>query len=185
MTIGEKIKHLRKSNNMTLDEVADKISCAKNTISRYENNLRTPKINTLIELANIFNVSLDYFDNSFCNSSISTINFGDRLKLLREDLGLTQKELASVLLISPSTIGMYEQNYRMPDSEMLIRIADLFKVSVDYLLGRVNPYVSIDESKMLTLEIKTIVNYLKDKKITQKKMKLIKAFIDALFDDEE
>lgn len=61
-----------------------------------------------------------------------------RLKSLREDADLSQKELAKSLGVSPSTIGMYESKKRTPDSEMLARICDFFNITVDYLLGRSN-----------------------------------------------
>lgn len=60
--------------------------------------------------------------------------FGKKLKILRKKLGITQASLAKKLGISPSTVGMYEQGRREPDSTMLIKIADLFDVSVDYLI---------------------------------------------------
>lgn len=59
---------------------------------------------------------------------------GRKLKSLRENKGLLQKELADKLKISASTIGMYEQNRREPDNETLKKIAEYFKVSTDYLL---------------------------------------------------
>lgn len=66
------------------------------------------------------------------------MQFGDRLKELREEKELKQAELANLFNISPSTIGMYEQNRRTPDFALLNSIADYFGVSVDYLLGRTN-----------------------------------------------
>lgn len=60
-----------------------------------------------------------------------------RLRELREEKGLTQKELAQALgLNSKSTITNYEQNSRDPDYETLIKIAKYFGVSVDFLLGQ-------------------------------------------------
>lgn len=47
---------------------------------------------------------------------------------------LTQAELAQLLGISPSTVGMYEQNRRKPDFKTLIKISEIFGVDVDYLL---------------------------------------------------
>ena len=57
------------------------------------------------------------------------------LKELRESKGLTQSELAKLLSVSPSSIGMYEQGRREPDSETLRRISSFFNVTIDYLLG--------------------------------------------------
>ncbi|AFK85862.1 MULTISPECIES: helix-turn-helix domain-containing protein [Thermoanaerobacterium] len=60
----------------------------------------------------------------------------DKLKTLRNEKKLTQRELAKLLNLSPSTIAMYEIGQRFPDPETLQKIADFFDVSVDYLLGR-------------------------------------------------
>lgn len=62
--------------------------------------------------------------------------FSKILRELRIDNDLSQKDLANILGISPSTVAMYEQGRRTPDNEMLTKIADYFKVPVDYLLGR-------------------------------------------------
>ncbi len=61
--------------------------------------------------------------------------FGECLKKLRKKMKLTQTALAGKLGVSPSTIGMYEQGRREPDSRMLIKIANFFGVSVDYLIN--------------------------------------------------
>jgi len=60
----------------------------------------------------------------------------DKLKQLRKEKEKTQEDLAAVLQVSPSTIGMYEQGRRIPDTDKLNKLADYFEVSVDYLLGR-------------------------------------------------
>lgn len=62
--------------------------------------------------------------------------FGDVLKDLRKKKGVTQIQLAKNLEISNGTIGNWEINARQPDHDMLVKIADYFSVSVDYLLGR-------------------------------------------------
>lgn len=58
------------------------------------------------------------------------------LKELRNKKGMTQADLSALLSVSPSTVGMWEQGRREPDYEYLTRIADIFEVSADYLLGR-------------------------------------------------
>jgi len=62
--------------------------------------------------------------------------FPQRLKLLREEKQLYQKDLAKALDLSRSTITAYESGKREPDQNTLNRIANLFDVSVDYLMGR-------------------------------------------------
>lgn len=61
---------------------------------------------------------------------------GDRLKELREDKQITQSELAEILKVSRQTISSYELNLTEPTFETLVKIADIFGVSTDYLLGR-------------------------------------------------
>jgi transcriptional regulator with XRE-family HTH domain len=60
----------------------------------------------------------------------------ERLKELRNERGINQRDLASYLNLSPSTIAMYETGQRVPDAETLGKIADYFQTSVDWLLGR-------------------------------------------------
>lgn len=58
-----------------------------------------------------------------------------RLKQLRTKRGMSQSELGKIIGVSPSTIGMYEQERRLPEVPTLKRLASFFNVSVDYLLG--------------------------------------------------
>lgn len=63
-------------------------------------------------------------------------NFYKRLKHLRTINHLTQLELANMLNIERSTLSSYETGRRYPTLVILIRVADVFDVSVDYLIGR-------------------------------------------------
>lgn len=78
---------------------------------------------------------------------------GDKLKALRIKKGLKQSELAEKLGLSSSAVGMYEQNRRKPDSEILLKYAEIFDVSVDYILGN-----DSGESKELMEEIRKFVS---------------------------
>lgn len=62
-------------------------------------------------------------------------NFGDRLKQLRSQAGLTQKELAERIGITKSVVSFYELRERTPSPEVLIKLAAVFHCSTDYLLG--------------------------------------------------
>lgn len=61
-----------------------------------------------------------------------------RLKQIREARGKMQKEAANELGIGLSTFSQYETGKREPDYSTLVRIADYFNCSIDYLLGRVD-----------------------------------------------
>ncbi len=58
-----------------------------------------------------------------------------RLRDLREDLDLTQKELAEFLHIKQNTYSQYENGQRQLPIDVLIKLAKYYKVSTDYILG--------------------------------------------------
>ena len=64
--------------------------------------------------------------------------FGKRLKELRKANGYTIEQFADMVGISKSTLGYYENDKRMPDIEILARIANVLNVNADYLIGRTN-----------------------------------------------
>lgn len=82
------------------------------------------------------------------------VDFGPRLKKLRTQMGLTQKQLAERLGITKSVVSYYELQERYPSPEILVKLAHIFHVSTDYLLGvEISQYLDIsdldDEDKLL------------------------------------
>ena len=73
--------------------------------------------------------------------------FGKRLKELRKANGYTIEQFAEAVGISKSTVGYYENNNRMPDIEILSRIADVLNVSADYLIGKTNTTATKGKTK--------------------------------------
>lgn len=88
-----------------------------------------------------------------------------RIKELRKKSGYTQKELAHLLGIGQTTVANYEQGTRIPDTEKLNKIADLFDITLDYLLGRtgnkspVNKVVKRKEIEIVSVQ-KIYLDYL-------------------------
>ena len=60
---------------------------------------------------------------------------GERIKELRKARRMTQNEFAERINVTKSTVSAYENGSRLPSYDVLIRIARLFKVSTDHLLG--------------------------------------------------
>lgn len=63
------------------------------------------------------------------------VNFGNKLRTLRKEAGMTQTELARLLNISKSVVSYYELQERTPSPDVLVQLAEVFHVTTDYLLG--------------------------------------------------
>ena len=60
----------------------------------------------------------------------------NKIKELRIKAGMTQSELSSLLGIAQNTLSYWEQNKYQPDNDTLLKLANIFNVTLDYLLGR-------------------------------------------------
>ena len=76
---------------------------------------------------------------------------GERLSELRKDIGLSQGELAERLGLAASTISAYERGVNEPDDETKLRIAELFNISLDYLLGAIDEELPLHRRGVLQL----------------------------------
>lgn len=63
------------------------------------------------------------------------MEFYQILRNLRKDYNYTQEQLGKIIGVSAGSIGLYEQNRREPDNDTMKKIAKVFNVSIDYLLG--------------------------------------------------
>ena len=68
-----------------------------------------------------------------------------RIRELREDHDLTQRQIAAILNITQPQYFRYEQGYRDVPTDILITLADLYKTSTDYILGRTNNPASYEK----------------------------------------
>ncbi len=66
------------------------------------------------------------------------VDFSQRLKQLRKDKHMTQAQVAARIGVTASMVSSYETDIRLPSYEVMVQIADLFGVTVDYLLCRQN-----------------------------------------------
>lgn len=80
--------------------------------------------------------------------------FGSRLRDLRNEKKLTQDDLGKMLNVSGKTIGAWERDSRQPNIEAINKIASIFNVSTDYLLG--NPE-KISNTKTADIEDDSII----------------------------
>lgn len=88
------------------------------------------------------------------------VDFGNTLKTLRLKENMTQAQLAQKLGLTKSVVSAYETGLRMPSYDVLLHIAQIFKVSTDYLLGLEHPQ-EIDLSGLSTEEVAALLNLIK------------------------
>lgn len=120
--------------------------------------------------------------------------FSKRLKQLREEKGWLQSELAVKIDLSSSAISMYERGERDPDTETLKKLASLFDVTTDYLLGLDNEPTKLDNranylymASSSKIDLATLAK-MDDKtreKITKTMNNLIKDFYEEFGDNKE
>ena len=65
------------------------------------------------------------------------MDLSENLKLLRRQTGIGQAKLAEMIGISPKTVSHWETGYTEPSVDELIKLADVFDVSIDELVGRI------------------------------------------------
>lgn len=81
------------------------------------------------------------------------MSFKTRLKQLRKERNINQRELSEYLKVAPSTISMYENGQREPNFEVLEVLADFFNVDMNYLLGKTDKTTKLIIDKPQGLKI--------------------------------
>lgn len=86
---------------------------------------------------------------------------GERIRELRAEKGLLQRELATVIHVAPNTISQFESGKANPSYEVLISLATFFDVSTDYLLGRTDDFgnvVSTAQAQTYSADVQELVD---------------------------
>jgi transcriptional regulator with XRE-family HTH domain len=111
---------------------------------------------------------------------VDMTSFGDRLQFLIKSNGITQKDLADTLNVKRGSVSNWVTNRRFPDAETLIKIADYFHVTIDFLLRGADEYLnkeydeisslykkysdlSEDDKELIDTMIQTMIKKRKDK----------------------
>ena len=112
----------------------------------------------------------------------------NRIKELRKENGISQKVMAQNLGIAQNTLSTWEVGRYDPDNDNLIKIADFFQVSIDYLLGRSDekkPAIPKDDEPAADeIVVRSRNGDIIKKQYTEKQMKIILKLIDSIDDDD-
>lgn len=109
------------------------------------------------------------------------MSIGDRIKELREQAGLSRKELAAKLGITPAAVSHYEQGLNSPKDTILIKIFEVLRCDANYLFQ--------DDMKQSYRAFTTTIQeqdmLIKIRTLPDKEQRIIKSIIDAFYDVNE
>ncbi|KRL81769.1 helix-turn-helix domain-containing protein [Ligilactobacillus equi] len=109
--------------------------------------------------------------------------FSDKLTNLRENRGWSKKYVADKIHIKPQTYGNYEYGIRQPDFETLSKIASLYEVTTDYLLGRDGKEENSADTKDLAKIMDSIMTY-NGKELNQHDKDVVEGLISAYLNNK-
>lgn len=97
----------------------------------------------------------------YWKEGIKMVDFGEQIRALRLNAGLTQQQLANKLGITKSTVSYYEQAVRFPSTDVIISLAEVFHITTDQLLGLEPKSQALDVTDLSEEDIEFLQNAVK------------------------
>ncbi len=144
MIYSERIRNIREYEGIKQVEIAKYLELDPIIYGHYEREETIMPLKHLIKVCNYLNVSIDYVlgfsENKNLNfkKQFNKINAGKRLKEFRKELKYTQSKFANIFNTTQSVIAGYENGTYLISLYLLCDICKKYKVSADYLLGRID-----------------------------------------------
>jgi transcriptional regulator with XRE-family HTH domain len=137
VNFAQRLRELREKRGITQEMLSEALGIARASIAGYETKLRIPRQKTLRDIAEYFDVTIDYllgYDED-ATEDIEPTGFPQRLKATRESKGWTQKKVADAIGISQQFYGRFEKGTGEPNIKSLSRLSEVLAVSLDYLIN--------------------------------------------------
>ena len=138
-----RLKDIREDHDLTQEEMASIIGTKRSTYSLWELGINIIPLDSLNKFANYFKLNVDYIlsltDERVINKNHDNLNFqdlGKKIKKIRKDNGLSQKELADILKVSQPCVNKYEQGKIEIPLDSLYKFSVRFNVSLDDLIKK-------------------------------------------------
>lgn len=163
--IGIRIRELRSEYTMTQKKLANRLALTPKMVSFYELGQRTPPMDIILKLSDIFNVSTDYLIGKVNEKSNYNLSVAHKIKILRTKFQDTADELAEYLNISAAEYKLIEAGKKKPAGDILKLLSLCYEVPSDYLTDSLN-----NQSDYQALEIQNIVKEL----LPEEKIQVIK-----------
>lgn len=142
MTIGERIRIIRKQKGLTQKELAKMVELSANAMINYETNKRTPSLEAIDRIAVALGVEptdlIKGHEQSQERQNNTTGVLGGIIRDIRKKQGLTQQELAAKAEISRNALINYEAGTRTPPTDILIKILKALGVTWEDIGDNIN-----------------------------------------------
>lgn len=154
-----RLSELREGKGYNMKQTAAKLGIPYTTYVSYERGDREPDSEKLIQLSNFFNCSIDYLvcqsdnpnrhassgniEEQMCDNAVKE-NFCSNIYKLRSTKGLSQAEVANRIGLTVASYQNYECGRREAGYDVIVKLADLYQVSIDVLFGRHNELDAMD-----------------------------------------
>ena len=139
---AESLNELMIESDLKANRVAEKLHIDKSTISRYLSAQKAPTVDNAVKLANCFNCTLDFLlgltDENSQKNFLSCPPFSERLAFLLKEKGKTKYALKKQTKISQSLLYYWLHDIYSPSIDNIIKLAEFFDCSLDYVLGRID-----------------------------------------------
>lgn len=140
MNYETRLFDIRELNDYSQEEISKLLKVSRQNYSFWETGTKFIPLKHLNNFCNIFNVTMDYVlklsSNNIKTNKIKKISkkeIGKRLKEIRNNNNITQKELAAFLNTTQSTISAYEKGKTLILTSFAYQICKKYNISMDYL----------------------------------------------------
>lgn len=140
---AKRLYEIRKESGLSQHAVADMLGIRESSYQNYEYGRTKPKIELLIQLGNIFHVSLDYLCARTNEKKTISKKFSEDIKSIlvatlqneRKKKELLQREVAVAVGISTSVYQKYELGQTIPSYASFMDLVEFYKFSIDNVFG--------------------------------------------------
>lgn len=138
--IKSRLKDLLDDNNIKPENLSTELKLARTKVYDWLKGRETPNFSNIIKLANYFNCSIDYLVGRSEDNSEMKFHacppFSERLHSVMKEQKVTQYKMIKEGIVSGGHFNSWFKKGSQPSLDSLIRLADYFNVSIDYLIGR-------------------------------------------------
>ena len=138
---NSKLRDLREYHDFTQQYVANILGVKQQTYAEWESGRKIIPLKHLVTLATFYNKSIDYLlgltnkQESFIYKELDKSEIGRKIKLIRKNNNILQKDLANMLNTTPSTICAYEKGKTLILTIFLYQICKQYNYSLDLIIG--------------------------------------------------